>query len=341
MKWFEPQYGKKLRLMDLTIDDEKKAFLLQGPSSSFKTTFRVGSKPSTLLFSLGVDPATSSKARAPIRYELRAAPMGGSARSLFHFEIDPRQPGHRHWLPFSVEVPFTDQWIELEIVAESTSPDEAGGGWGDLRLTPEVPRPQHRVAYQDRDMRSAGVVENPNVWPRVFAVADPIRETTGPKVLERIKGMVGRGGLFAVVESDFPEAEWRKLCPGGACAAQTPQPHEIRDFRARTNDVAFEVHTAQPGVLVLSEMLTPGWTARVDGVDTTLFHANYVFRGVLVPAGRHRVSFAYWPSEWTMALTLSGTGILIVSGAFLAWLLARRRSRRASASPPVPEGIAA
>jgi hypothetical protein len=61
------------------------------------------------------------------------------------------------------------------------------------------------------------------------------------------------------------------------------------------NAVALEVESDRDGVLVLHDLFYPGWEVRVDDVRRPLLRANLLFRGVEVPAGRHRVTFEFRP----------------------------------------------
>jgi hypothetical protein len=49
------------------------------------------------------------------------------------------------------------------------------------------------------------------------------------------------------------------------------------------------------GFLVLSDCLTPGWNATVDGRPVPVFFGDIAFRLVPVPAGNHEVVFEYNP----------------------------------------------
>ena len=49
------------------------------------------------------------------------------------------------------------------------------------------------------------------------------------------------------------------------------------------------------GFVVVSDCLVPGWSATVDGADAPLLRADYAFRAVPVPAGRHVVVLRYAP----------------------------------------------
>ncbi len=61
------------------------------------------------------------------------------------------------------------------------------------------------------------------------------------------------------------------------------------------NDVVVEVDSDRAGVLVLHDLYYPGWEVTVDGAAQPLLRTNLLFRGVEVPAGRHRVAFRFNP----------------------------------------------
>jgi hypothetical protein len=92
----------------------------------------------------------------------------------------------------------------------------------------------------------------------------------------------------------------------------------VRIASYRLNDVTVEVETPGPVLLRLADLWYPDWTARVDGKLTPILKADYLLRGVFVPAGRHRVEFRYESPAVMRGLLLSLLSLLVVLGGF-AW----------------------
>lgn len=76
------------------------------------------------------------------------------------------------------------------------------------------------------------------------------------------------------------------------------------------NDILFVVETDSPALLVLSDTFYPGWQATVDGQRVPIYRTNAAFRGVLIPAGKHRVEMEFRPRSLWIGLLLLGGGIL-------------------------------
>jgi hypothetical protein len=123
----------------------------------------------------------------------------------------------------------------------------------------------------------------------------------------------------------------------GRSVIEGPVPESYRPPRGQARIVddlpeRVSVATASdgPALLVLNDAFAGGWTATVDGRPAEILPANYMARGVWVPAGAHRVEFAYRTPLLREGWLLLGAGAL----ALLAWGRARRRS-------PVPRETSA
>jgi uncharacterized membrane protein YfhO len=79
--------------------------------------------------------------------------------------------------------------------------------------------------------------------------------------------------------------------------------------------IRYEAHEVQldvdspGGVVVSSEAFYPGWDSAVDGRRAETLLVNTAFRGVAVPAGRHRVTMKYVPRSFVAGLVLSGAAL--------------------------------
>jgi hypothetical protein len=83
------------------------------------------------------------------------------------------------------------------------------------------------------------------------------------------------------------------------------------------NEVTLQVQADSPGYLFAADAWYPGWQAQVDGELTQIYKANYLFRAVRVPDGRHEVTFVYRPIWFTVGMVASlvlwaGVGIFFV-----------------------------
>jgi hypothetical protein len=132
----------------------------------------------------------------------------------------------------------------------------------------------------------AYVYENPNALPRVrFATEIAIADT---KALIETGAWPADPRRVAVLERRPPE--WADA-PAGERAAESTVALEAY----RHAEVVVAVEAARPGMLVLHDLYHPAWRASLDGAPVPVYRANALFRAVYVPAGKHRVRFAYRP----------------------------------------------
>ena len=63
------------------------------------------------------------------------------------------------------------------------------------------------------------------------------------------------------------------------------------------NYLKYEVNSEKGGTVVFSEIYYPGWQSTVDGEKVSHGRANYIFRAMNVPAGKHVVEFKFDPDS--------------------------------------------
>jgi len=99
---------------------------------------------------------------------------------------------------------------------------------------------------------------------------------------------------------------------------------EVPIVRDDPEQVALEARTDRAAAVILTDGFAPGWSASVNGRPVPVLAANYLGRGVVVPAGENRVDFVYRAPGLRAGFALALIGWSVVAtGAVL-----RRRWRR-------------
>jgi hypothetical protein len=102
------------------------------------------------------------------------------------------------------------------------------------------------------------------------------------------------------------------------------------------NELKYAYKSENERVLIFSEIYYPaGWTAYLDGQKTDYFRANYVLRGMKIPAGSHEIVFRFHPSSYftgnSISLASSLIYILLAAGYLAKSLLTRKEPANDSA----------
>ena len=181
-------------------------------------------------------------------------------------------------------------------------------------LVPENTHPaigsQLRLIYENDQVR---VYENTLAYPRAF-FAESVRGETDPRAVLRAVTADGFDGRkLALVEAGQPPALPDDTSPATATIT-----------RLGANRIELTTSASAPRLLVLSEMYFPGWRAAVDGAETPIYRTNYLFRGVVVPAGQHTVTFEYRPTSVLLGAAISAAALLLSAGLLLVGRLRRK-----------------
>ena len=91
--------------------------------------------------------------------------------------------------------------------------------------------------------------------------------------------------------------------------------------------VEIEVTMEGDGWLVLRDTFASGWRAQVDHQAVEIVRADYLFRAVRMPAGRHIVSFQYRPASFYWGVVVSLLSLIVVG-----WLISGAFRSRAGAT---------
>lgn len=179
---------------------------------------------------------------------------------------------------------------------------------------------------------TALVYFNNRPLPRAYVVRDVVRAGGGDEALAAIRAPSFDPWRTAVLE--MPGAAPLAPAAGDDAGPVT----ESRIVRYEPNEVVIRTREGAAGYLVLTDTFYPGWKAEVDRRPVEILRANYLFRAVPIPAGRHTVRFTYDPWSFKLGAAITVTalcGIALVPAA--SWGM-RRRRRRVPADPLTGSG---
>jgi hypothetical protein len=162
------------------------------------------------------------------------------------------------------------------------------------------------------------VFENVNRYPRIFAVSALIQNETIPNS----QMPYGRAAAFSE-DAQLLELARREGLPNKVTSdVQTSRDFEhVKLLRYGNTQVVADADLALPSVVVLMDNWYPNWKAYVDDKEVYVGIVNKSFRGIILPAGKHRIEMRYRPATLTAALWIT----FVVVGLIIALFIARRR----------------
>jgi len=122
------------------------------------------------------------------------------------------------------------------------------------------------------------VFENEQAWPRAHLAQEVIAVADEDEQIEMI-GQLGKQVVVADVDED------RKLTAQGV----------IESAVFEDNVLKFIVDSSGEEFLIVRDTYFPDWQSYIDGRKVETFRVDGIFRGVMVPAGRHEVMMRYEP----------------------------------------------
>jgi len=109
----------------------------------------------------------------------------------------------------------------------------------------------------------------------------------------------------------------------------------IRQTAFDNDAISYESNSAAPHLAIFSEIFYKDWNAYIDGKKADIFKANYVLRGLNLPAGKHKIDFKFEPAVYKTSYMLSQVfnwllvAILVVAGIF--WYRGNSKRKAANA----------
>jgi hypothetical protein len=146
--------------------------------------------------------------------------------------------------------------------------------------------------------------ENPAAAPRAYAVGRT-EQAVDPIVVRR-----------ALLDFDGSDLAKKAIVGAPVPADLRPGVVEQATYGERRDEVVVRSDEG-PTLLVVNERFDPDWRATIDGSPVSILPANGFVRGVVVPQGRHVVTFEYRipASVWVgLGLAISGIFAALIAG---------------------------
>ncbi|MDO8674273.1 MAG: YfhO family protein, partial [Dehalococcoidia bacterium] len=271
-----------------------------------------GGKRFTRNLLAGVDTADGDYDRPEVQASIRHS---RPAEIAFNWSI-PGSPSPLRFYFTEIDLGQAINTRQVEVAATSTMADLGVYGVTLLDSTNDRPIPltrdnndRFKIVYRDSGVL---VRENTRYLPRAYLVPEVRVIQDRWKILNYMAIEPFDAAKAVVVEDrdtdieNFLKEQQGKTQPVsiGTATMQSYEPRRVR-ISVNANADAF---------LVLSDSYYPGWHAYVDGQETKIYQANYLFRAILVPKGSHEVQFFYDPSSfrWGFLITLTVTLLVLV-----------------------------
>ena len=100
----------------------------------------------------------------------------------------------------------------------------------------------------------------------------------------------------------------------------------MTDYRPHYQRYTYSTPT--DAVAIFSEIYyDKGWKAYIDGEEAPYFRADYVLRGMQLPAGQHTVEWRFHAPNWGLISTITGvaSALILLGGAAALWFALRRK----------------
>lgn len=110
----------------------------------------------------------------------------------------------------------------------------------------------------------------------------------------------------AIVDSKFKD-DLKEL------SEKIPTDGTIQLVSYKANHLVYESKTSAKSLAVFSEIYYPrGWQAFIDGKEVDHIRVNYVLRGMVIPAGNHKIEFKFHPDTYFLGIRISFISSLII-----------------------------
>ena len=159
------------------------------------------------------------------------------------------------------------------------------------------------------------VYRNDAFLPRAYAVDEVMVLPKDADAVTAVLANLDHLPTKAIVQEKISD----ELTAGAAHNAQI----SIKDYQ----DLLVKIEVVTEGIILLhlTDNNYPGWQATIDGNSTEILTTNALFRGVVVPEGKHEIIFSYVPTTFRLGLLFAAIAFAFIVAWIAIW--AKRKTR--------------
>lgn len=179
----------------------------------------------------------------------------------------------------------------------------------------EIPLPNLKTVYKDP---SSGLVvhEYLSTLPRAWFAqkAETIQEPK--KIFARLNDVTFNPAINVITEQPVQ--------------VEAPTQSNIQMQSRTIHESTWTVNTDKKALMVVSEVYYPaGWNVYIDDQKSEILPVDYILRGVIVPAGTHKIEMKFEPVMYAKSHMYSNIGLsltlLILAGGIVIWFIQRKK----------------
>jgi Bacterial membrane protein YfhO len=177
-------------------------------------------------------------------------------------------------------------------------------------------QPYNDSAFQQVFKGSKYVILNKNYYPKAFFVKS-YQTGSGIDILNAIKEGKADPRELAYLEKD----------PGVKIDVPDATTNAaITEYGIHR--ITIDAEASGNNLLFVSEVYYPDWKVYIDGQAAEVHKTNYLFRGVVVPKGKHKIEFKFEPATYYLGKNIAMGGNILLAAIFgvaIGGILLKRR----------------
>jgi len=147
--------------------------------------------------------------------------------------------------------------------------------------------------------------------------------------VDKVKVIKEPKAIWSELNSDIYNPAQTAIVEEPVGVIPSPAVRIVKPTKFDMQYLSFDTETDTKAFLTVSEVYYPaGWKAYIDGKETRIYPTNYILRGVIVPAGKHKLEMKFEPASYKLSIRLSLLGILASLLALLGGLAIWFKNRK-------------